>query len=146
MRLVCVVCVCSTLHCTRPCVIPVRSWSHTVSSTRLHTDPLRRTKSLMNLVWTEFSECVCTVHCSACHVGGPVQSRRCWSLVVADTCCLCLTHSAEQCWEGCCVLHLGWGGEGWGLSLWGGPGSVVIIREANSEQWWVCGDCRQARH
>ena len=72
MRLVCVVCVYSTLHCTCPCGIPVRSWSHTVSSTWWHTDPLRRTKSLMNWMWTEFSECVCTVHCSACGWPTPV--------------------------------------------------------------------------
>ena len=39
------------------------------------------------------------------------------------------------------MLYLGWGWRvGWELSLWG---SVVVIREANSVQWWVCGDCRQ---
>ena len=125
MRLVCVVCVYSTLHCTRPCGIPVRSWSHTVCSTWWHTDPLRRTKSHMNWVWTEFSECVCTVHCSALH--GPLQSRWCWSLVVASNCCL--THSAEQCWEDCCVLYLGWGGRYWhSESQWWGRAGTVCLK------------------
>ena len=85
----------------------------------------------MNWVWTEFSECVCTVHCSACGWPSPVQvvlvigSSQHW---------LSLPHSLCEAVLGgllCAVSELG---VGWGLSLWE---SVVIISEANSVQWCV---------
>ena len=66
---------CMCVHCTvYVCVhVLVRGLTtHTVTFT-LYTDPLRRTQSLMNWVWTDLSECVhCTyIHCTyiAVHVG-----------------------------------------------------------------------------
>ena len=47
----------------------------------------------------------CTLQCMWVAQSSPGGAG---SLVVASTCCLCLAHSAEQCWEGCCVLYLGW--------------------------------------
>ena len=77
----------------------------------------------MNWMWTEFSECVC-VHCTLqCMWVAQSSPGGAGSLVVASTCCLCLAHSAEQCWEGCCVLYLGWG---WG---WEGKGINTVRRK-----------------
>ena len=75
---------------------------------------------------------------TAVHVGGPVQSRWCW-VIGSSQHLLSLPHSLCGAVLGgllCAASELGVAVEF--------VGSVVVIREANSVQWWVCGDCRQA--
>ena len=78
----------------------------------------------MNWMWTEFSECVCTVHCSACGWPSTVQVV----LVIGSSQhLLSLPHSLCGAVLGrllCAASELG----DWGLSLWE---SVVFIRESN---------------
>ena len=58
----------------------------------------------------------CTLQCMWVAQSSPGGAR---SLVVASTCCLCLAHSVDQCWKGCCVLYLVWGwGGGRVLTQW----------------------------
>ncbi len=92
----------------------------------------------MNWVWTEFSECVCTVHCSACGWPSPVQAV----LVIGSSRhLLSLPRSLCGAVLGGLLCAASWlRGGGLGIEF------VVVIREAHSVQWWVCGDCRQARH